>query len=95
VEAKLEEYCKLEKCYEEIEALQSLTINEYFSIFNIISKLVLTKTKDGKRLCALLQNLEERRENKWKKHNVESAPTKLKDIPKEDEEPTNEQKIKE
>lgn len=46
----------------------------------------MPKTRDGKRLTALLQNLEERRDNKWKKHNVEAeGPKKLKDLKFEEE----------
>lgn len=72
-----------------------MNANEYFKIFDIINQTVLPKIKDGRRISALLQNLEERRANNWKKHNVEAeGPKKLKYLLKEDEEPTQEDKIK-
>lgn len=77
-----------------VENLDNISANEYFVLFNTIKKYALVKSKDAGRLGALLQNLEERRTNKWKKHNVESeGPKKLKDL-KYDEEASTEQKQK-
>jgi hypothetical protein len=51
----------------------------------VIEKEALPKVKDGSRISALLQNLEERRIGGWKKHNVEAeGPKKLKDLNKEE-----------
>jgi hypothetical protein len=67
-----------------VDGLDALNTNEYFEIFEIINKLILAKTTDGRRLSALLQNLEERRGNQWKKHNVESGPPPKQNV-KEDQ----------
>lgn len=75
----------------DIKAMDSLKADDFFKIFIIIDKFILSKKKG--RLSALLKNLEERRDNKWKKHHVEAeGPKKLKDIKADDDEPTNEQK---
>ena len=67
----------------ESDVLGNLKADEYFKIFIIIDKNILSKKKG--RISALLQNLEERRDNKWKKHHVEAeGPKKLKDIKNDD-----------
>lgn len=81
--------------YTEIEGLGNLKANEYFKLFNVVNDLFLNQVRDGGRLRALLQNLEERRLNNWKKHNVESeGPKKLKDLKNEDEVQSPEEKLK-
>lgn len=84
--------CKLEA--KPPAPMENLKTYEYFKLFNTIKTHALPKSKDTGRLGALLQNLEERRLNGWKKHNVESeGPKKLKDL-KYDEEASTEQKQK-
>ena len=62
------------------------------NLFIIIDRCILSKKKG--RISALLKNLEERRDNKWKKHLVEAdGPKKLKDI-KHDDENEPEQKMR-
>lgn len=81
IEEKIRNFAELKKSYDTIEGLDNLKADEYFKIMKILDELVLLNVKDGRRLKALLQNLDERRFNNWRKHNVESeGPKKLKDL---------------
>lgn len=67
-----------------VEEFTNLKANEYFKLFIIVDQNILSKKKG--RISALLKNLEERRDNKWKKHHVEAeGPKKLKDIRADDD----------
>ncbi len=60
----------------DIVILQNLTGDEYFRLFDYINNKIILKTHP--RLSALLQNLEERRKNKWEKHlSAAEGPKKL------------------
>lgn len=72
VEEKLRQYCNLEKKFDVINGFGDLKAGEYFNVFKVVSDICLPKARDGRRIIALLQNLEERRFNNWKKHNAES-----------------------
>lgn len=74
---------------EKLELLENLSPDEYFKLLDIINADFIKK--NFPRLSALLQNLVERRKNKWQKHlSMADGPKKLKDIQedinKEDEE---------
>mgnify|MGYP000675202672 CR=1 FL=1 len=59
--------------------IQYLTGDEYFALLNEVDKKYMKV--NFPRLSALLQNLVERRDNKWQKHlSAADGPKKLKEI---------------
>jgi len=73
-----------------LETLVTFSGDDYFKLIGFVDDFYMKK--NFPRLSALLQNLEERRDNKWQKHlSVADGPKKLKeiqeDIDKEDDEP--------
>jgi hypothetical protein len=56
-----------------------LSGEEYFKLLDCINHVFIRKANP--RLSALLQNLVERKDNKWQKHNAMiDGPKKIKDI---------------
>jgi hypothetical protein len=65
--------------------VNNLSCDDFFALFKLLNDEILSKYYT--RISALLQNLEERRENGWKQHlTTETGPKKLDEVRREIEE---------